>query len=73
MPEEDALKNKNRRYCHKAAPGKISFEMCKGHKFMCEFITKCYGMGLEGRGVAMKVQHKAERGPNVECWDLALW
>ena len=51
MPAEDAAKEKNRRFCHKAAPGKISFEMCKGHKFMCEFITKCYGMGLEGRGV----------------------
>jgi hypothetical protein len=72
MPEEDALKNKNRRYCHKAAPGKISFEACNDHDFMCELITKCYGMGLEGRGVAMKVQHKAERGPNVEGWDLTL-
>jgi hypothetical protein len=46
--------------------------MCKGHKFMCEYITKCYGMGLEGRGVTMLVQHKAERGPNAEGWDLTL-
>jgi hypothetical protein len=54
-PATGALKNKNRRHCHKAAPGKISFEACKGHEFMRELITKCYGMGLEGRGVAMKV------------------
>jgi hypothetical protein len=72
MPELDAAKEKNRRFCHKAAPGKIAFEMCKGHKFMCEFITKCHGMGLEGRGVTTKVQHKAERGPNVDGWDLTL-
>jgi hypothetical protein len=39
---------------------------------MCEFTTKCYGMGLEGRGVAMMVRHKAERGPDVEGWDLTL-
>ena len=39
---------------------------------MRELITKCYGMGLEGRGVTMLVQHKAERGANVEGWDLAL-
>ena len=29
MPPSDAAKEKNRRFCHKAAPGKISFEMCK--------------------------------------------
>ena len=29
MPEEDALTHKNRRFCHKSALGKISFEMCK--------------------------------------------
>jgi hypothetical protein len=39
---------------------------------MCEFITKCYGMGLEGRGVTMVVRHKAERGPDVDGWDLTL-
>jgi hypothetical protein len=39
---------------------------------MCEYITKCYGMGLEGRGVTMLVQHKAERGPSAEGWDLTL-
>jgi hypothetical protein len=32
MPDLNATKEKNRRFCHKAAPGKISFEMCKGHK-----------------------------------------
>jgi hypothetical protein len=52
MPEEDARKHKNRRSCHKSALGKISFEMCKGHEFMCELITKCYGMGVEVRGEA---------------------
>jgi hypothetical protein len=72
MPELDAAKEKNRRFCHKAAPGKISFQMCKGHTPMCEIIPKCYGMGLEGRGVAMMVRHKAERGADVEGWDLAL-
>jgi hypothetical protein len=72
MPKLDAAMNKNIRFCHKAAPGKISFEMCKGHKPMCKFITKCYGMGLEGRGVAMMVRHKAERGPDVDGWDLTL-
>ena len=61
MPEEDALKHKNRRFYHKPAQGKISFEMCKGHQPMCDFTTKCYGMGLEGRGVTMMVQHKAEK------------
>jgi hypothetical protein len=39
---------------------------------MCDFITKCYGMGLEGRGVAMNVRHKAERGPDVQGRDLTL-
>ena len=72
MPEEDALQDKNIRFCHKSALGKISFEMCEGHEFMCELTTKCYGMGLEGRGVTMMVQHKAERGPDVEGWDLTL-
>jgi hypothetical protein len=72
MPEEDALQHKNRRFCHKSALGKISFEMCKGHEFMCELTTKCYGMGLEGRGVTMMAQHKAERGADVEGWDLTL-
>jgi hypothetical protein len=47
--------------------------MCKGHQFMCEFITRCYGMGVEGRGVTMMApQHKAEKGPNVNGWDLTL-
>ena len=72
MPPSDALKYKNRRYCHKAAPGKILFEACNDHEFMCELITKCYGMGLEGRGVTMVVRHKAERGADVEGWDLTL-
>jgi hypothetical protein len=61
MPKEDADKEKNTRYCHKAAPGKISFEACNGHKFMRELITKCYDMGLDGPGVAVVVQHKAKR------------
>jgi hypothetical protein len=41
---------------------------------MRELTTKCYGMGLDGRGgVAMEVQHKAERGrSDVDGWDLAL-
>jgi hypothetical protein len=46
MPKEDADKEKNTRYCHKAAPGKISFEACKDHQFMGDLTTKCYGMGL---------------------------
>jgi hypothetical protein len=72
MPELGAAKEKNRRFCHKAAPGKISFEMCKDHQPMCDFIAKGYGMGLEGRGVTMLVRHKAERGPDVDGWDLTL-
>jgi hypothetical protein len=72
MPELDTAKEKNRRHCHKAAPGKISFEMCKGHQFICDLTTKCYDMGLAGRGVTMVVRHKAERRPDVDGWDLAL-
>jgi hypothetical protein len=65
MPELDAAKEKNRRHCHKAASGKISFKMCKGHQFICDLTTKCYGMGLPGRGVTMMARDKAERGPEA--------
>ena len=47
--------------------------MCKGHQLIiCDLTTKCYGMGLPGRGVTMMVRHKAERGPKVNGWDLTL-
>jgi hypothetical protein len=59
-------------YCHKADPGKISFEACNDHQFMCDLTTKCYGMGLAGRGVALMVRHKAERGAKVNGSDLTL-
>jgi hypothetical protein len=76
MPEFGAAKEKNTRHCHKAAPGKISFEACNWHLFMRELIIpKCYTawvMGIDGRGVTMMVQHKAERGPDVDGWDLGL-
>jgi hypothetical protein len=43
---------------------------------MCELIAERHGMGMglevDGRGVAMLVQHKAERAPEVNGWDLAL-